>query len=373
MNKVDGIRKIKINNLKKKRDIILGMIGEDLDVPKAKRKKKKVIHKKEPTKNVLMDAVRQEKKKFGSEWVEDSPSRKIPESVKKRVVKKVTKKKAGKKKKGKKEIVKKTKKDSLSKKVRGLFGKNKFLKFFKKPKKIFFPDLRRIIRRIEEGFFIFSSLFVLGLFVYFFIVFAVTNYRLDNKATRFIFGNIPLPYYVSGDYFVNYFDFEDLKSVESSKGKDGGAEKRAKDNIKKSIAINNLRLKNYGNSISEIEEKFYMNEEVNMSNLSRIRKIKEAIDSGLSLPDASNKYGGTMNQVSIDLERVKEYEFGNSVANLEKNQVSNIVITPSGFYVFKCVGRNKKNIVLNYVLIKPNTVEEYLEEKTKNIELIRVF
>ena len=129
------------------------------------------------------------------------------------------------------------------------------------------------------------------------------------------------------------------------------------------IDLNNEELK------QEIDEKIVYDQEVNQVAINRINKVNQMIDKNGDFVRIANKYGDEQGQVNINKENEDSYSFSQAVKNLAVNEISNIVVTPEGYYIFRCYDKADDFIALSYVFINAKVLSQYLEEAISNFKI----
>ena len=79
--------------------------------------------------------------------------------------------------------------------------------------------------------------------------------------------------------------------------------------------------------------------DINQVGINRIMKIKELIDQGGDFVKTANKYGDEQNLLTLDAGNRGEYSFSAQVENLQKNEISDVIYSDQGYYIFRCYDR----------------------------------
>jgi len=217
---------------------------------------------------------------------------------------------------------------------------------------------------------------VLSILFYLIFLILILKFDLDNNLTRSISNYFPAPAIITKEGVVNYYEYKDFKNQILKTTETGY------DSIKlllaKKIVMDNL-INKYRSSIppsssqSEIEgilsEKIAADKEVNTVGLERIKKIKNLIDKNGDFVQTANKFGDEQGLLNISLDNQDDYPFSEQVKKLNISEVSDIIITPQGYYIFKCYEKSATVSGLSYVFIKAKSLDEYLDEAAINLKM----
>lgn len=380
MSNVDGIQKMSLDELKKKREIVLGMLGEDINVPKSSNKKvdgilyeKKISqdlisrevvaeaekkhaeeYKKEwqqefrnnslVGKNVLEDLIvgKKNTKPVESNFAEKTPDKRVIEKLS--VEKKVTraKQRAGKSKNIKNKIVK---------------IKRQIFSRIKHGKAIFSFTTARLKITLEKFSFIsLMSILVLSI-IYLSLFFLIVSYKIDNSFFRFLNAGLPVPAIIVDNRLVDFYDYVDMKNKLN-----GDSEGAKRELIKKVITKNFLQ--GYGSS------DVVANKTVNSAALNRIKKIKILIDKDGDFDQIAGKYGDRRELINLENNDFAKYEYGDKLKTLNVNEVSDVVIASDGYYIFKCFKKDNNYTSIGYIFVQAKNFDQYVEETAKNIYFV---
>jgi len=344
MANIDGIQKISVEELKKRRDIILGMLGEEGGVSKSVNKKIDGVlltprmSAEQVSREMIAEAEKKHIEKQRKEWQEEAEKKTIKKSEQKKEIafrqKKVNSEKAIKK------TVPKIK-PTIAKKIKS--GKNLF--------SFNFVELKRTL----ENFALISLAAILALSViYLSFFFFVVSYRIDNALFRLIGKFLPVPAFVVNNRSIDFYDYVDAKN------KLNGNDAAAREELLRSVIS-----KNFSNDYGD--NKVIANEIVNSASLNRIRKIKALIDDGGDFSQIAGKYGDRRESFSLGVNEFAKYQYGDKISGLSVGEISDIIFADDGYYLFKCYERNNDSVDLSFIFVQAKNLEKYIEEEAKNI------
>jgi hypothetical protein len=113
---------------------------------------------------------------------------------------------------------------------------------------------------------------------------------------------------------------------------------------------------------TQIIEKAAYDKEINQVPINRIVSIMENIKANKNFSQAG-KYSDEQGNIEIKKENLKLYNFGSKIKNLSPQEISDIIITPEGYYIFKGIKNNSREIEASYVLVRANDLNTYIERK----------
>ncbi len=386
---VDGIKKIKPGDIKKSRELVLSLIGEATEVenkttiqPKKIEKKMDGIffdssHKSEELK-IDFNQIKKSKIKsrdkqksssalIASGVLESDNKEKKDNSLKKTILKK----KNFKKKEAKialssksKKIVKK-KKSVKSKKIRfnlenkSKSKKNKIKKKFKPSLKLSLFSLAKIIKKSFNFSLLIISIFF---FLYLSLSFVILNFGKNSALLTAISIRLPVPALISSDGVIYFDAYRKIFNELNVKTDDRSV---FNEELARIFIFNKLAKKHQISSKKDLEKVLSFDKEVNIAPFNRIKKIKNTIQNGADFIKIAKKFGD-VGQANINMNNFDRFDFGSSIKNIQKNETSDIIITPSGYYIVHCFGRQNGNLSVSYVFIPSLSLDEYLEESSKN-------
>jgi len=233
----------------------------------------------------------------------------------------------------------------------------------------------------------YKRVLVLGLFglaaallLYASLLIVIIEYSIDNKVTRHIARLIPIPAYVSKEGTVNYYTYRDIRAqLELSGLNSEELTKATKIAVVEKIIIDNLA-RRYGlmpESISNgqgdiralLNERIVFDQDINQVGVKRIRKIKELIDQSGDFVKVANKYGDDQGQITLSAFDKAEYEYYEKVSRLDVGDVSQIITTSDGYYLFRCFDKKNDKLYLSFVHVRAKTLSEYIEESIMDYKL----
>ncbi len=219
-----------------------------------------------------------------------------------------------------------------------------------------------------------------ALLLYTSLLIVIIEYSIDNKATRQIARLIPIPAYVGKYGIVNYFTYQDIRlNLELSGLSDQELTKTAKIAVVEKIIIDNLARryslmpKNMPSDQSDIRsllnERIVFDQDINQVGIKRIKKIKELIDQGGDFVKVANKYGDGQDQITLNPINEEEYDYYKKVSGLNVGDVSEIIYTDYGYYLFRCFDKKNDNLYLSFVYVRAKTLSEYVDESITDYKL----
>ena len=229
--------------------------------------------------------------------------------------------------------------------------------------------------------------FMLGLFglaaallLYASLTIVIIEYNIDNRFTRQIARLIPIPAYVSKEGTVNYFTYRDIRAyLEESGLKGEELMKATKVSVVEKIIIDNLA-RRYGlvpESVPDrqggiravLNERIVFDQNINQVGIKRIKKIKELIDQSGDFVKVANKYGDDQDRITLSPADEGEYAYYEKISGLNVGDVSQIITTSDGYYLFRCFDKKSDNLYLSFVYVRAKTLSEYINESIVNYKL----
>ncbi len=219
---------------------------------------------------------------------------------------------------------------------------------------------------------------VLGLLFYSILAVLIIKFDLDNNLARKITKRSLIPAFITKEGIVPYYIYKDLKAnMADNFNSADELEQGVKLAIANNLVISNLADKYNLSFVSlnseelkqRINERIVYDLELNQVAINRINKVKQMIDENGDFVRVANKYSDEKGQININKENENYYSFSQEVKNLEVNEISDIVVTPEGYYIFRCYDKKDDFVALSYVFIKARGLEEYLEEAITNLKI----
>src|SRR3989339_139237 len=217
---------------------------------------------------------------------------------------------------------------------------------------------------------------VVILILYFIFVSVILKFDIDNVLSRFVADFIPVPALATSDGIIEYYKYKDLKDNFKNTEGETDIDKKIQSLIVREIAINNL-IKRYGVSFSDfenhdklmefLESKAMYDNAINQVAINRIKKIKGMIDDNNDFVRISTKFGDKMGKISINKNTDPDK---NGLKDLEVNEISEVIFSGDGYYIFRCYYKTEEETTLNYVFVKSKTLDDYLSEYIKNYKLL---
>lgn len=109
--------------------------------------------------------------------------------------------------------------------------------------------------------------------------------------------------------------------------------------------------------------------EINAIAFSSIRKIKQEIANGKSLDEVAAGHNATVaNEYYANDDAQKK--FGPSFLSLAEGAMSNIVVSPEGFYIVQKMKATNEAVEVKYVLVKPKTLSDIVDGRLTQAKAI---
>lgn len=386
---IDGIKPGK-KEIENSRSIVLESIGENiqkeskpidsLGPPIKKKVKIKSEQSKKEKKRLKSERVFDQK--FDRKKVLDSldflnPAGKsnLEEKIDKKVRQKIKKNKTTKIKKLKNKNfsqIKKTDKKLKKPKIKKNYLKNflrLILNFSNKHKNNFIKSFKKSISLC-------FLLFIIFVLLYFALAVTILKFNIDNNFFRRTNKYIPIPAFIAKGKIIDYYLWRDI--IASANGK---TKVSARAELAKYLVINELATKynlpyvdfsNLNNKkiIESIAEKAANDAQLNQVAVNRIYSIKEMIKTKNDFIRVSEKYGDELGKATITTQNKNQYPYADAIKNLKVNEVSEIINTQNGHYIFLCFGKTQEKQVLSYVFIKNKPFEQILNELISEYRII---
>ena len=392
---IDRIKKISEKDMKKSRKIVLDSIGEAFDdlaeekikpIPTAQVDSiKKVVKNIEKPIKKTDDG---QKKKWQKQWSsirtdkneqstegKKEPSTVIPSPP----VPKPAKRKPRIKKKhpeskgfatfGKRNV----KKTPLKKKLPAKTAKQKskptktsYWQKFKIKTKLFLKTSFRTTKKAVNRL---ITVLLVILLIYIIFVVLVVKLKTDNILLRKIDAYIPIPAAISTKDYVDYFKYIDASKFMEEEYSDGPEEKAK---IIKTIIYNDL-IKEYNLTGLEPDKAEYklrqliiFHPDVNQVSLARIKNIDRIIAENSDLSYQAKQFGDESGTIELNSTNENQLAFSDSAKQLDIGQISKIIYTNEGYYILKCLNKSNNSGTFEYVFVKANSLDEYINKKAQN-------
>jgi len=393
---LDGIKKISKEEISKRREIILGMIGEGSENNKFTSSKKvdgiDVGEKKFTLLNIeqkINEAEKQHKEKEEKEWPQDSRPQLLlnvvnkfqkkesftKEERKKNILPKRVKKEAVDQKKDKikhvtpkkpdnQNVTKENKPETKNQEIKNkLLFKIRFRNSFLKAKTICWKFIF-----LAKKFFINFSLVTLaalfvGIIFYSWMIVFLSIFGPDNKFLKFIDRHFTIPVIIVHNQVIGVNDYLAINAKEKNQS-------TIQSEIIKKILVEYFLDKYKLNDVEKVNDYIVSDKEINTVAIMRINKIKKMINQGGDFTEVVNKYGEVVDRIDFELDSVEDFKYGEKIAALEPGEVSDIVSIKDGFYIFKCFEKTETKKALSYVYVGAKTFNEYLDYEINNTSYI---
>lgn len=222
--------------------------------------------------------------------------------------------------------------------------------------------------------------FISLIFIYFVFIFLIIKIKLDKPFLRTLSHTLPIPAFVVKNKVIDFYFWQDIKNQTKPQG-NASLDSAARENLARFLAMNELAAR-YG--IKEIDysdikndelkkelaEKAVYDELANQVAIKRIRSIKKMIDEKDDFISVSEKYGDELGKATITPDNKEDFLFYKDVEKLNVNEVSSIVTTIKGYYVFRCFEKTDSEQVLSYVLVNNKNFDQLLSEMILSYEFI---
>jgi len=346
--KIDGVKKLDKEELKKSRKIVLESINN--------AKFKNIPSNKEKSKNI--DNIFSIKKTKILEEYEKNKSEKIVSIVKLKKYKPKVKKTIinNEQLSVSKNIEKKNKKILKQQKIENRKKiKQKIKSNLKSATYNFLISLKQLKKTLTQAIIIF---FVF----YLFFVSIVLKFQIDNKISRYISKFLIVPAYITNNGIIQYYDYKDNLKEESII------------NIAYNDIYKNL-LKKYGLytknkiNIEEIKKRVIFDREINSVGINRIVKISQMIKNKNEFTKIAGKYGDEQGITNIDCSE-NSFDCDENIKNLKVGEISKIIYKEDGYYIYHYYDKNYDDkLNLSFVFVKGISFDEYMQKSIMDYKL----
>lgn len=222
---------------------------------------------------------------------------------------------------------------------------------------------------------------VLLIFSYSIIAFVIIKMHLDNPTLRLVAAYIPVPALITQNEIVEYYAYQDIKNALKSTFNNNNADISTKIYIIQLMILNDLNDKyragliiddvnNLENFKNGIADKIIYDEDINQVPLNRIKKIRQNVaDNKNEFNYIGAKYGDKIGEIIVTAGK-SQYEYYNQIQNLNAGEVSAIVYTKEGYYLFRCYSKSYEKSLYSYVFVQAKTLDQYIQEKAKDFKII---
>ena len=263
----------------------------------------------------------------------------------------------------------------------------------KKKRNEMFTNLNSLVKNLTRSGqekFLFISGKVLNLLLILIIVcgffytsftFIILKFDIDNKIVRYFSNYIFVPAFISKDGAVEYYNYQNhIRQIQNESEIDTSqADIDAKliftsefifNNLLKSHKLPSYKYNQIDESIkNEISKKLLTDTEINQVSLSRIKKVKELIKDNDDFVQISSKFGDKTGSLIINDDNKNEFSYYDTVSQMNEGEISNIILTNDGYYIFRLFAKNDLFIELNYVYINGITLDEYIKTEIEGYKL----
>ena len=223
-------------------------------------------------------------------------------------------------------------------------------------------------------------LLIIFILLYSIFIILVLRFDLDTNLTRTISKYFPVPALFTKVGIIEFYAYKDFrKSLASNFTNQNELELAVKKTIAERIILKDL-IERYNLEIDDfaildqdikkqISSKIIYDSKINQVAMNRINKIKQMLDNNESFVQTANKYGDGQGQVNIYKDNEELYTYSQEVKDLAINEISDIIYTSEGYYIFRCYDRTDKFTALSYVFIRSKTLDEYIKEATISFKM----
>jgi hypothetical protein len=246
------------------------------------------------------------------------------------------------------------------------------------PVRLFSFFLRRAEISAKKASYIFVIAMLAGILLYSFWLVAALKFNLYTPVGGIIASYVPTPAIVTPDGIIDYNTYNAIKANIS----DNGSDASVKSAIARIIVIGNLAEKynipydiaGSGGIITdelrdELSQKIIYDVTINQVGINRIGKIKQLIDKNGDFVRTANTYGDDQGQIDISDDNRNSVGYASEIADLNTGEVSDVIFTPEGYYIFKCYEKTETDLALSYVFVKAKTLDQYINEAVLKLKM----
>ncbi|MFH1744935.1 MAG: peptidylprolyl isomerase [bacterium] len=236
----------------------------------------------------------------------------------------------------------------------------------------------RIISACSKTF-----LFFLFALVFYFLIYSISaaliiKTGVDNNFFRKITEYFPVPAMITKDCFVDYYKYQDTKDGLIGDVSSAELDKETKLEIIKDIIYGSL-IKKYNIKSEDLDDKESMqdylayqvasDEDINQIAIYRIKKIAEEIADTGDFLGVALRYGDQSGTFSLTNENKNSFDFTEKIKDLKNGEVSPVVFTKEGYYIFKMRKEEYSFFEYSYVFVAGLTLDEYLAETAQDYKI----
>lgn len=255
-----------------------------------------------------------------------------------------------------------------------IINKKKREKFYQDFKIKFKASLKALLNAIIDAvrrIFVYAII-ILAILIAFYVllIFLISKLQLDNQFLRETSKILPVPAIFSKTNLIEYYQYQDLRTEEflkSEKSKEA-IDAYLKLNFVREMIWNDLADKYVITEKDELKRKAKIleqaayDQDINQVPINRINSIMNGLKNKEDFTQAG-KYGDEQGSVTIKKSNLNLYNFGEEIKDLPPKEISKIIVTPEGYYIFKGISNNSKQVEVSYVLVKTNDLNSYIEEQ----------
>lgn len=208
-----------------------------------------------------------------------------------------------------------------------------------------------------------SGIMLYAVATMFVVKLGVQNSLLYKAAKYF-----PVPAMITDYGYLDYFSYMQFKEL--YKDYDAG---KIKIEIARSLILNKMLdkydLPKNESGIELLEKMMIDDDDVNQVGINRINKLKSLIDEEGDFIKLSEKYGDVLSQINLSESNKSQYSYGDQVIDMQTGEISEVIKTKEGYYIFKCFSREINEVKLSYVFIKAKSLNEFINEKIEGFKI----
>ncbi len=241
--------------------------------------------------------------------------------------------------------------------------RKKAIKIFKKNLKY---KLNSLFLAVKKNFFYgILYLFIFLIFTYLFFCLLVLRFKIDNSFVKKIEYSIPVPAVITSQGIINYHDF-----ININKNNFNNLNQK-RDILANWLILNNLS-KKYNLPPNTQEEdlvkSFIVDDDYNQVGFSRIKKINDLVKNINNIEELS-RYADKYQDLSYYNAEDASKIFGPGILNLKDNQISDIILSPTGYYIVQVINNINGQLGIKYLFVGAKTLDQYVAEKLSKIKI----
>jgi hypothetical protein len=174
-----------------------------------------------------------------------------------------------------------------------------------------------------------------------------------------------IPAIITEDGLIDFYSYQDIKN--NLQLDDASTKEEIIKNIVLADLYKRFKMSDQGLAgLEELQKNVVYDSAINQAPLERIKRIKDLIKNDGDFTSLATKYGDESGELSISSDKASTYDFYNDVKQLELGEVSNVIYTAEGYYIFKNSSQDSVSLNLSYVFVRAKKIDDYLKETVKN-------